>query len=133
MLASEPDQPLTPIGDRCGVSSKLMQNDALIKGVRHGGWMGDLFGERHRAARILQRAIRVAEKPMGQTVIYPGADAGIVTSIGQGMCPMFCRAIEADAQLCVVTCRGELAKPWEAGPCGVMGLDAKIIIVLLLG
>ena len=43
------------------------------------------------------------------------------------------RVIEADAQLCVVTSRGELAGPCEAGPCGVMGLDAKIIIVLLLG
>jgi hypothetical protein len=111
MLSCEPDKPLTPSGHSQGVSSQLMQNGAVIKGVRHGGRMGDLFCEHHRAAGIFQRAIRVAKKPKGQSAMYPGADAGIVTNIGQGMCPMFCRAIEADTQLCVVTCRGAIAKP----------------------
>ena len=65
-----------------------MQNDAEIKCVRDGGRMGDLFCEDASLARIRQRD-RVAEKPKTQTAMHPGADAGIVPNIGQGMCPMF--------------------------------------------
>ena len=88
MLSSEPEPAARPKPTQLGVSSQLMQNGAEMEGVRHGQWMGDLFCQLQRAARIRQRDPGSRETKDSNR-LHPGADAGIVTRIGQGMCPMF--------------------------------------------
>lgn len=133
LLGREPAHAVSPgVYHRC-VSSQLMQEDAEIEGVRESGRMRNLVCESHRPPSIRHRAIRVAEVPKTQTAMNPAADTGVVATIGQGMCPMFRRAIEGDSPFGVRQCGGELAEEPGNDPCGVMGLEAKSLIVLLLG
>ena len=119
--------------DRGAVPPPLMTEKAVVEGVRHGRRMCDLFREEHRPVDVLGGLIGIAEQPQIQARYRPGADARIVPAIDQGVRAVSCRAVESKTLLRVLSRDGELAEPGVDRRRGVVGLQAQLVVVLLLG
>jgi hypothetical protein len=84
------------------------------------------FGQDDALAGTLRGLIGIAERPSGHGALPFAADAGIVTTIQQGVVPMHVRVVKGDTLANLILAANEFTAPNQGSPSRVMSLQGQL-------